>query len=121
MKRLAALIAVLGLMAQAAVAQQAASRGTGAKLRGLDKITGQVSDFELRNGEAARWGRVTIRLMECRYPRGAPAADGFALLRIEEQDREAPVFTGWMVASSPALNALDHARYDVWVLRCITK
>jgi len=31
-----------------------------------------------------------------------------------------PVFKGWMIASSPALNALDHPRYDVWVLRCIT-
>ncbi|MGB1970407.1 MAG: DUF2155 domain-containing protein, partial [Paracoccaceae bacterium] len=27
-------------------------------------------------------------------------------------------FMGWMVASSPALNPLDHRRYDVWVLRC---
>ena len=31
-----------------------------------------------------------------------------------------PVFSGWMIASSPALNALDHARYDVWVMRCKT-
>jgi hypothetical protein len=30
-----------------------------------------------------------------------------------------PVFSGWMVASSPALSALDHPRYDVWVLNCI--
>ena len=29
-------------------------------------------------------------------------------------------FSGWMVASSPALNALDHSRYDIWVLRCMT-
>ena len=29
-------------------------------------------------------------------------------------------FAGWMIADSPALNALDHPRYDVWVLRCIT-
>ncbi|MGB0800115.1 MAG: DUF2155 domain-containing protein, partial [Planktomarina sp.] len=27
---------------------------------------------------------------------------------------------GWMVASSPALNALEHPRYDIWVLRCKT-
>ena len=29
-----------------------------------------------------------------------------------------PVFTGWMVAASPALSALDDPRYDVWLLRC---
>ncbi|MGB0439332.1 MAG: DUF2155 domain-containing protein [Paracoccaceae bacterium] len=35
-------------------------------------------------------------------------------------DRPLPVFEGWIIASSPALNAMDHARYDVWVLRCNT-
>ncbi|MEZ5716636.1 MAG: DUF2155 domain-containing protein [Paracoccaceae bacterium] len=38
-----------------------------------------------------------------------------------EEARDDPIFTGWMVASSPALNAMDHRRYDVWVLRCITE
>ena len=27
-------------------------------------------------------------------------------------------FRGWMIASSPALMALDHARYDIWLIRC---
>jgi hypothetical protein len=31
------------------------------------------------------------------------------------------VFSGWMIADSPALSALDHARYDVWILRCLTE
>ena len=28
------------------------------------------------------------------------------------------VFSGWMFASSPALNPLEHPVYDVWVLSC---
>jgi len=36
-------------------------------------------------------------------------------------DRQYPDFDGWMIASAPALNALDHARYDVWVMRCKTE
>ncbi|MEM7686480.1 MAG: DUF2155 domain-containing protein, partial [Pseudomonadota bacterium] len=29
-----------------------------------------------------------------------------------------PDFTGWMFAESPALSALDHPRYDLWVISC---
>ena len=28
------------------------------------------------------------------------------------------IFSGWMFASSPALSALDHPVYDIWVLEC---
>ncbi len=31
------------------------------------------------------------------------------------------IFTGWMFASSPALNALEHPVYDVWVIDCKTQ
>jgi hypothetical protein len=30
------------------------------------------------------------------------------------------IFAGWMFASSPALNALEHPVYDVWVIDCRT-
>ncbi|MEM9233324.1 MAG: DUF2155 domain-containing protein [Pseudomonadota bacterium] len=29
-----------------------------------------------------------------------------------------PLFTGWMFASSPSLNAMEHPVYDVWVIDC---
>jgi len=31
------------------------------------------------------------------------------------------IFRGWMFASSPALNALEHPVYDVWVIDCKTQ
>ena len=31
------------------------------------------------------------------------------------------IFSGWMFASSPALNPLEHAVYDVWVIDCKTE
>ncbi len=107
-------------LSASATAQQAVDVGTGAVLRGLDKVGGDVVDMSLRNGESANIGRLTVRLGECRYPEGDPAADAFAFVTVEEQGREAPVFQGWMIASSPALNAVEHARYDVWVMRCKT-
>jgi hypothetical protein len=90
----------------------------GAVLRLLDKLSGDVQDVTLAAGDQVRMGRMTVALDECRYPAGDPSSDGFAQLRIFDSASSDPVFRGWMIASSPALNALDHPRYDVWVLNC---
>ena len=95
-------------------------RGTGAVLRALDKVDGSTIDVELPEGQSVLMLGLEVGLSECRYPAGNPAGDAFAYIVIREQNPDGAVFAGWMVASSPALNALDHARYDVWVLRCIT-
>ncbi len=47
-----------------------------------------------------------------------PSSDAFAQLTITDLRQNATVFSGWMIASSPALSALDDARYDVWVMSC---
>ncbi|TCS67227.1 hypothetical protein EDD52_101322 [Primorskyibacter sedentarius] len=107
-------------LAAPAAAQEQVNAAPGAVLRGLDKVSGAVSDLDLRNGERGGLGRLTITLRECRYPAGDPAGNAYAYLDIVEEGRQEPVFSGWMVASAPALNPLDHARYDVWVLRCKT-
>lgn len=110
-------LVLLLAMSGAASAQERALSATGALLRALDKITGETTDFTLNRGQQAEYGQLKILLGECRYPESNPNSDAFALLEIRDS-RQQPVFVGWMVASSPALNALDHPRYDVWVLRC---
>lgn len=97
-----------------------AIQAPGAALRGLDKVSGQVIDLDLSVGQSAELGRIKVTLGECRYPEDNPTGEAYAWLEIEDPLRSAPVFEGWMVASSPALNAMDHARYDVWVIRCTT-
>lgn len=108
----------LCLAAGVGAAQEQASVGIGAVLRGLDKINGQARDLELANGESAEFGRLDVELGQCRYPEGNPAGDAYAYLTIRDQAGGAVLFSGWMLASSPALNALEHPRYDIWVLRC---
>ncbi|SER57509.1 hypothetical protein SAMN04490244_101538 [Tranquillimonas rosea] len=92
----------------------------GATLRGLDKLSGEAQDIQLGTGETRSFGSVQITLGECRYPADNPAGNAYAYLVIRDAGVEEPAFKGWMVASSPALNALEHSRYDVWVLRCNT-
>lgn len=111
--------AALLLLAGPAVAQDFADADAGV-LRWLDKLTGETADIELARGQEAISGRLTIRLDACLYPADNPASDAQAHLTISDAGVTTPVFDGWMVASSPALSALDHPRYDVWVLRCVT-
>ena len=35
-------------------------------------------------------------------------------------ERPVRLFSGWMFASSPAVSALEHPVYDVWVTDCKT-
>lgn len=101
-------------------AQEPAAAARGAVLRALDKSTGIVTDIELQAGQATNHGLLEIALQECRFPQGNAAGDAFAHVTLRDQRQEDVLFSGWMVASSPALNAVDHPRYDVWVMRCIT-
>ncbi|SHH72613.1 DUF2155 domain-containing protein [Cognatishimia maritima] len=95
--------------------------GTGAVLRGLDKLSGHVEDFELQNGFSVGFGQLRIDLAECRHPDDNATGEAYAFLTIFDGPAVGePAFQGWMIASSPALNAMDHARYDIWVLRCTT-
>lgn len=100
------------------LAAQEVMRGNAALLRGLDKVSGRTTDIELAVGESRRYGRLEVRLGECRYPGGDPSSDAFAQLTITDRTRNVTLFSGWMIASSPALSALDDARYDVWVISC---
>jgi hypothetical protein len=106
-----------GLVAQQRVDT---ARAPGAVLRALDKVSGQSIDLEIGNGRSAQFGSLDIAVIDCRYPAGNRTGDAFAGLRIVEGSDAVPVFEGWMIASAPALSALDHPRYDVWVIRCIT-
>lgn len=98
----------------------AATEAQGAILRGLDKVNGQTRDIELPNGGTAEVFGLDVAMSDCRVPADNPTGDAYAHLTIWNRGQAQAIFEGWMIASSPALNALDHNRYDIWVLRCIT-
>lgn len=100
------------------LAAQEVARGNGALLRGLDKVTGQTTDLLVGVGDQVSYGRLDVRLGECRFPAGDPSSDAFAQMTITDRAINTTLFSGWMIASSPALSALDDARYDVWVISC---
>lgn len=118
MLRAALVAASLASAALPTLGQEVAT-GTGAMLRGLDRLSGSTTDIPVRAGASTIFaGRLSIELRECRYPAANPTGDAYAYLSVRDVRTNAGLFEGWMIASSPALNALDHMRYDVWVLRC---
>ncbi|SFR51904.1 DUF2155 domain-containing protein [Litoreibacter janthinus] len=98
--------------------RHAASSAAQAVMRGLDKLAGASEDIILTTGENTQFGPLTITMQDCRYPKGNPSGDAFVSLTIVDNSTGKVAFQGWMVASSPALNAMDHPRYDVWAIRC---
>jgi hypothetical protein len=94
-----------------------------AVLQGLDKVTARISTLNAPLGQAVRFGTLEIVVRTCRTRPPEEPPETTAFLEIVEARRgEAParLFTGWMFASSPALNPLEHPVYDVWVIDCKT-
>lgn len=92
-----------------------------AVLQGLDKITARISTFDAPLGDLVTFGSLSIRVHAChkRPPEEPPESAAFLEVIDDRPDSDPiPVFSGWMFASSPALSALEHAVYDVWVLDC---
>jgi hypothetical protein len=92
--------------------------GTAGTLRALDKVSGAVVDLAVSVGTTTTYGRVTVSLLACRYPVENPSSDAFGFIEIRDAQDNEMLFRGWMIASSPALSALDHPRYDIWMMRC---
>lgn len=121
-KTLAALALIAGL-GFGAVAHAA----PGAVLRGLDKITGQARDFTAPVGRSVKFGTLEITVRACQ--KAAPEETPEVSVYLEVVDHpvprtknappeEKPLMAGWIFASNPARNALEHPTYDVWAIDC---
>jgi len=93
-----------------------------AVLRGLDKVTARVTTLYAPVGEPIRFGalEITVRTCDKRPPEEPPESAAFLeITEGKEGSARVDLFHGWMFASSPALSAMDHPVYDVWVLDCV--
>jgi len=92
-----------------------------AVLQGLDKVTARVSTVSAPVGQTIRFGTLEIIARTCdkRPPEETPESAAFLdIWEVRPGEQAISVFRGWMFASSPALSALEHPVYDVWVLDC---
>ena len=94
-----------------------------AVIRGLDKITARVRDVEVPVGRPVMYERFEILVQACsrRPPEETPETTAFIEITEHRLDGELEnVFSGWMFASSPSMNPVEHPVYDVWLIDCRT-
>jgi hypothetical protein len=95
-----------------------------AEFAGIDKITGRIITFDVYIDETVQFGalQVTPRVCYSRPQNEEPKTDSFVEVDEITLDRKIRrIFTGWMFAESPGLNAVEHAVYDVWLKECKQK
>ena len=94
-----------------------------ATFAGLDKITGRITKFDVYIDETVLFGALEITPRACYSRPPSEAQRVSAFVEVDQrslQGNSKRIFTGWMFADSPALNAVDHAVYDVWLIDCKT-
>lgn len=105
-------------------AQAARISNAVAVFAGLDKITGRVTTFDVYINETVQFGalQVTPKVCYSRDDTEAQKVDGFVEVDEITLDRKIRrIFSGWMFADSPGLNAVEHPIYDVWLTGCKQK
>ena len=97
-------------------------------VQAIDKITAESMRFEVEvGGRPVRFQRTlifTARACEVSAP-DEQVSDSVAYLEVSLQPRGViqvneprQIFRGWMFASSPAINGLQHPIYDAWIVGC---
>ena len=118
--RLFRLIA-LGLALSASPALAETISNPIASFSGLDKITGRITNFDVYIDETVQFGalQITPRVCYTRPPTETQRTSVFIEVdQISLKGGSQRIFTGWMFADSPALNAIDHPVYDIWLVDC---
>ncbi len=119
------LMAAAGLAALSAMpAEQASAARLSnpvAVFAGIDKITGRITTFDVYIDETVQYGalQVTPKVCYSRDESEAQKIDSFVEVDEITLDRKIRrIFSGWMFADSPGLNAVEHPIYDVWLTGC---
>jgi len=113
-----------GMSLSAALGPAAAAPFEIAVLQGMDKVTARVSTIEAPVGTVVKFGALEIIARNCdkRPPEETPESAAFLdIWEVHPGEAAVSLFRGWMFASSPALSALEHPVYDIWVIDCLSR
>ena len=93
--------------------------------QGLDKITARIKTFEIKVGVPKKFGVLDINLQKCVYSKPLDEPESIAYIKVLNKSEKysssidkSTIFEGWIFASSPALNAMEHPVYDVSLISC---
>ena len=93
--------------------------------QGLDKITARIKTFEIKVGVSKTFGILDINLQKCVYTKPLDEPESIAYIKVLDLSDinlvtkdKLSIFEGWIFASSPAVNAMEHPVYDVSLISC---
>lgn len=100
-------------------------------LQTLDKVTARTATVTLPIGTPSAVGPIFIEIKACQKTPPTEQPEAAAFLQIweakpkntasESASKSQWVFSGWMFAASPALSAMEHPVYDVWLKDCVNE
>ncbi len=111
---------VAGLFSSPCFAQQRVDNPV-AEFAGLDKVTARITKFDVKINETVQFGtlQVTPKICNTSASNDDPLTTGFIQVDETTLDKKVhKVFSGWMFADSPGLNAVEHPIYDIWLVSC---
>lgn len=109
------------VLARPALAVMPTQENSIAIVRALDKATARVEELSIPINEPLKFGTLLITVRTCRVTSPEETPEAAAYLEVSEfkpGEKETSVFHGWMFASSPALSAMQHPVYDLWITGC---
>ncbi|MBG1231915.1 DUF2155 domain-containing protein [Aestuariivirga litoralis] len=119
MKAKAGALALLALLTGPAAAE--IIQNPIAVFSGLDKIMGQTTSFDANIGEEKKFGSLVVKAETCDTRPITEDPKTVAFVEVDEERTDGSrkrIFSGWMFAESPGLNAVEHPLYDVWLTGC---
>ena len=87
----------------------------------LDKVTARIQKLEVKLGETQKFGALKITPKVCYSRSATEAPKTTTFVQVEEiqlDGSQKRIFSGWMFAESPGLNAMEHPVFDVWLTDC---
>ncbi len=114
-------VCVAALLVSVTAAQAEAVPNPIVVFSGLDKIMGQTTTFEAKIGEEKKFGGLVVKADVCNTRPITESPKTVAFVEVDEQRTDGSrkrIFSGWMFAESPGLNAVEHPLYDVWLVGC---
>lgn len=88
-----------------------------AVMRIMNKDAGKVQEIVVPVGQEMQFEKLYINVRSCKQSDPFDAENFWTFVEINETDKGL-IFSNWMNRNEPGQNPLQHADYDVWLVRC---
>ncbi len=92
-----------------------------AEFKTLDKVTARVKRLSVPMNKQVYLGNLEILMRYCKMNPPEETPETYAFLEVINHKSGESIFSGWMFASTPGINALEHPVYDIWPINCKTE